>query len=137
MIKLPLSHVHEFGEEWYSDEENHWQSCTDSTCLETTEKEAHAWDDGVEQEDGSLQYTCSVCGKQTVTTEPMPEPTEPNPSVPDGATGNQTPNQEGGDTFPWQWAGIAAIALLVIGIVLLVIEFIRSRKVNSHGRFSK
>ena len=137
VVKLPLSHVHDFGATWYDDEQYHWQSCTDGTCLETTEKEAHAWDDGVELEDGSLQYTCSVCGKQTVTAEPMPEPTVPNPSVPDGSTGAQNGEQGGSGSFPWQWAGIAAIALLVIGIILLVIEFIRSRKVNSHGRFSK
>lgn len=136
-IKMPLNHVHDFGEVWYDDEEYHWQSCTDGACLETTEKEAHDWDDGVELDDGSLQYTCSVCGKQTVTAEPMPEPTVPSPSVPDGSAGEQNGEQEGSGSFPWQWAGIAAVVLLVIGIVLLVIEYIRSRKVNSHGRFSK
>ena len=137
VIMLPLNHVHEFGDEWYSDEENHWQSCTESACLETSETEAHEWVDGVELEDGSWQYTCSVCGKEIVLLEPIPKPTEPNTSVPDNAPGNQTTDKESGDTFPWQWAGIAAIVLLVAGIVLLVIEFIRSRKVNSHGRFSK
>ena len=136
-IKMPLNHVHDFGEVWYDDEEYHWQSCTDGACLETTEKKAHDWDDGVELDDGSLQYTCSVCGKQTVTAEPMPEPTVPSPSVPDGSAGEQNGEQEGSGSFPWQWAGIAAVVLLVIGIVLLVIEYIRSRKVNSHGRFSK
>ncbi len=134
VIKLPLSHVHEFGEVWYDDEEYHWQSCTDSACLETTEKQPHTWDEGVELDDGTLKYTCSVCDKELVTGEPMPEPTEPAPTVP---AGEQKPEQDGSGSFPWQWAGIAAVVLLVIGIVLLVIEFIRSRKVNSHGRFSK
>ena len=136
-IEPPLSHVHEFGEEWYSDEEHHWQSCTDSTCFETTEKQPHTWDEGVEQDDGTFQYTCTVCGELTVTSEPMPDPTEPSPSAPDSSSGNQEPGQGDSDSFPWQWAGIAAVILLVIGVVLLVIEFIRSRKVNSHGRFSK
>lgn len=136
-IEPPLSHVHEFGEEWYSDEEYHWQSCTDSTCFETTEKQPHTWDEGVEQDDGTFQYTCTVCGEQTVTSEPMPDPTVPSPSAPGSSSGNQDPGQEDFDSFPWQWAGIAAVILLVIGVVLLVIEFIRSRKVNSHGRFSK
>ena len=137
VIKLPLSHVHEFGEEWYSDEEHHWQSCTDSACLETTEKQAHTWDEGVELDDGTLQYTCTVCGVEKVTGEPMPGPTEPAPTVPSSPSANQDPEQKDSGSFPWQWAGIAALVLLVIGIVLLVIEFIRSRKVNSHGRFSK
>lgn len=137
VIKLPLSHVHEFGEEWYSDEEHHWQSCTDSACLETTEKQPHTWDEGVELDDGTLQYTCTVCGVEKVTGEPIPGPTEPAPTVPSSPSANQDPEQNDSGSFPWQWAGIAALVLLVIGIVLLVIEFIRSRKVNSHGRFSK
>lgn len=137
VIKLPLSHVHEFGEEWYSDEEHHWQSCTDSACLETTEKQPHTWDEGVELDDGTLQYTCTVCGVEKVTGEPIPGPTEPAPTVPSSPSANQDPEQKDSGSFPWQWAGIAALVLLVIGIVLLVIEFIRSRKVNSHGRFSK
>lgn len=137
VVKLPLSHVHEFGEEWYSDEEYHWQSCTDSACFETTQMQPHTWDDGVEQEDGTLQYTCTVCGKLTVTDEPIPNPTETSPSVPDSSSGSQDSEQDSSNSFPWQWAGIAAVILLVIGVVLLVIEFIRSRKVNSHGRFSK
>ena len=137
VMKLPLSHVHEFGETWYGDAENHWQSCTDAACLETTEKQPHTWDEGTEQADGTLQYTCTVCGEVKVNEEPIPGPTEPNPSVPDSSAGNQNPEHENSGKFPWQWAGIAAVVLLVIGIVLLVIEFIRSRKVNSHGRFSK
>ena len=137
IIKKELNHTHDFGSEWYSDEQNHWQSCTDGTCFETTHMEPHSWDEGVEQEDGSLQYTCQVCGKQTVTAEPMPQPTEPQPTVPEATTGNENSEQENSGKFPWQWAGIAAVVLLVIGIILLVIEFIRSRKVNTHGRFSK
>ena len=137
VIKLPLSHVHEFGEVWYDDEEYHWQSCTDSACFETTQMEPHAWDEGVELEDGSLQYVCTVCDKTIVTTTPIPEPTEPAPSNPGSVPGEQGSEDQHSGGFPWQWAGIAAVVLLVIGIVLLVIEFIRSRKVNSHGRFSK
>lgn len=133
-IKMPLSHEHSFGEAWYSDDASHWQSC--SECQESTELELHVWSDGVELENGKMQYTCSVCGHQVQTdgaapTEPTVPPTTQAPTT-------QTPaGSSNSGRFPWEWAGLAAIILLVIGILLLVIEFIRSRKTNMHGKFSK
>ena len=131
VIKRELSHEHSFGDTWYSDDVSHWQSC--SECQEATELEPHAWDDGVELEDGKIQFTCSVCRKQVVTdgAQPSTPPTTQAPTTP------KPTEPEGSGSFPWQWAGIAAIVLLVVGVVLLVIEFIRSRKSNMHGKFSK
>ena len=133
VIKMELSHVHNYGDTWYSDDESHWQSCVD--CPESTPIEPHEWDEGVELADGKMQYTCSVCEKQLVTDEPME--TQPS-TVPTTLPATQKPTEPSDSgRFPWQWAGIAAIVLLVIGVVLLVIEFIRSRKSNMHGKFSK
>ena len=131
VIKRELSHEHNFGDTWYSDDTSHWQSC--SECQEATEMEPHVWGEGEELGDGKMQYTCSVCVKQVVTDgdQPTTPPTTQTPPT-------QKPTEPAGsDRFPWQWAGIAAIVLLVVGIVLLVIEFIRSRKSNMHGKFSK
>lgn len=132
-IKMPLSHEHSFGEAWYSDDVNHWQSC--SECQESTELIPHEWDQGVDQEDGKILFTCTVCEHQVLTDGTVPtEPTTPSTQAPT----TQTPGgSSDSGRFPWEWAGIAAIILLVIGIVLLVIEFIRSRKTNMHGKFSK
>lgn len=131
IIKRELSHEHNFGDQWFSDDENHWQSC--SECYETTEMEPHQFDEGVELEDGKMQYTCSVCQKQVVTDGEQPS-TLPSTQTPPT---EKPVEPEGGARFPWQWAGIAAIVLLAVGVVLLVIEFIRSRKTNMHGKFSK
>ena len=96
--------------------------------------EAHDWDEGVELEDGSMQYTCAICAKQVISNGPMAtQPTQPSTQAP---TQKPTDAQNSGG-FPWIWAGIAALVLLLIGVALLVVEFIRSRKYNSHGRFSK
>ena len=134
IIKMQLSHVHDYGDVWYNDDESHWQSCVD--CTESTTMEPHDWDEGVELEDGKMEYTCAVCTKQIVTDGPMESQSNTVPSTQLPST--QKPTEPGGSgRFPWQWAGIAAIVLLVIGVVLLVIEFIRSRKTNRHGKFSK
>ena len=133
-IKMPLNHVHNYGDTWYSDDDNHWQSCGE--CTESTELEAHTWDEGKEQDDGSILYTCTVCAKELTLSEPMPSEPETTPTIPASSTPKPTAPAESGG-FPWQWAGIAAIVLMVVGIVLLVIEFIRSRKTNMHGKFSK
>lgn len=133
VIKMELSHVHNYGDTWYSDDESHWQSCVD--CPESTPIEPHEWDEGVELADGKMQYTCSVCEKQLVTDGPMETQPSTVPTTPPATQKPTEPSDSG--RFPWQWAGIAAIVLLVIGVVLLVIEFIRSRKSNMHGKFSK
>lgn len=140
VIKMELSHVHEFGETWYSDDENHWQSCNDERCPEVQSREPHTWDEGEELPEGGFLYTCSICAKQLTLAEPMP--TEPVTEPSTGATTQPVPTQkpaekEPKDAISWEWAGIAAIVLLIIGMVLLVIEFIRSRKTNMKGKFSK
>lgn len=133
VLKRELSHVHNYADTWYSDDESHWQSCTE--CAETTTVEAHTWDQGTDLEDGKVRFTCTVCAKELVAD--AIEETLPT-TVPTTPPATQKPTEPAkSDGFPWQWAGIAAIILLVIGVVLLVIEFIRSRKSNMHGRFSK
>jgi hypothetical protein len=138
VINMPLSHEHDFGGPWFSDENTHWQCCQSADCIETTPMESHQWDAGVTMDNADVQYTCTVCGKQTITAGEVP-PTAPSvpptqaPTVPQQGS-DQVNNKAG---FPWEVIGIAAIVLLVIGILLLLIEFIRSRKTNSHGKYSK
>ena len=134
VIKRELNHVHDFGDTWYGDDKSHWQSCAD--CTESTAMEPHEWDEGVEQADGKLLYTCTVCAKQVISDGPMETQPSTLPTTQPQATQKPT-EPSGSGRFPWQWAGIAAIVLLIIGVVLLVIEFIRSRKSNMHGKFSK
>lgn len=133
VLKMELSHVHEYGDTWYSDEECHWQSC--AGCIESTDAEDHIWDEGVELEDGNILYTCSVCAYELTSSEPMAS--EPETTPPTQAPTVPQPTEPGeSEGFPWQWAGIAAIVLFVVGIVLLMIEITRSRKANTHGKFS-
>ncbi len=135
-IKMPLGHTHNYGDAWYSDDDSHWQSCAD--CAETTPVEPHEWDEGEELEDGSIRYTCTVCAKEVTLSDPVasePETTPPTQTATPTAPKPTEPKDS--ERFPWQWAGIAAIVLMIVGIALLVIEVIRSRKSNMHGRFSK
>ena len=135
IIKRELSHTHDFGDNWYSDDKSHWQSCT--ACAESTTMEPHQWNEGVELENGKMQYTCAVCTKQIILDAPMETQPSTAPSTQTPTTAQKPTEPAGSGRFPWQWAGIAAIILLIIGVILLVIEFIRSRKSNMHGRFSK
>lgn len=140
IIKMELSHVHDFGEIWYGDDTNHWQSCSDIRCPEVQSMEPHTWDAGEEQAEGGFLYTCTICAKQVTLAEPLPtEPvTTPSSGTPSKPAAPQKPEEkEPKDAISWEWAGIAAIILLIIGVGLLVFEFIRSRKTNMHGKFSK
>lgn len=62
------AHSHTFSTEWSSDEECHWH---DATCGHNSksEKAEHEWDDGfvikvpTHTKDGTMEYTCLVCGR--------------------------------------------------------------------------
>ncbi len=139
-IAWPLSHEHTLSDKWESDDTQHWQNCTE--CGNAGEAQPHTWGEDVilqeatDTEKGSVKRTCTVCGKEV--TEDIP----PTGGADDGnETAPGDPGASDKDTgksrFPWEIAGIAAVLLLIVGIVLLVIEFIRSRKTNMHGKFSK
>jgi len=139
-IQWPLSHVHTYNEEWEHDAEGHWQTCTE--CQSHTETQAHTWDEGTvilqptETEEGTKKFLCTVCQEEKTEAVPVIVPTEPTePSEPKEPTEPSVPGESEG--FPWWIVGVAAGVLLVVGIVLLVIELIRSRKTNMHGKFSK
>lgn len=89
-----IGHTHEFKEVWVSDEENHWHVCE---CGEVQGKTAHTWNAGVvmkeatEAENGSRQYTCTVCGKTREEVIKATGGTGNNPSQ--GSTGGNPPQQ--------------------------------------------
>lgn len=140
VIEVSLSHVHNYGDAWYHDENQHWQTC--SECKKSNTHADHTWDEGVVEEEatsaapGSKKFTCSVCAAEK--TEEIPATTDPTqkPTESTGAT-NPVEQPTGSGRFPWQIAGIAAVVLMIAGVVLLVIEIVRSRKTNMHGKFSK
>lgn len=136
-IQWPLSHEHTYDEAWGHDEEGHWQICTD--CQAHSETQEHTWDEGTvileptETQEGTKQFLCTVC--QGSKTESIPMVTPTDPTEPSQPTVPGDPVED--DGFPWWILGASAGVLLVIGIVLLVIELIRSKKTNMHGKFSK
>lgn len=62
-----LGHTHVFGEEWVTDVMHHWKQCS---CGEKAEKDYHFWVNGVENDDGTVTFTCEDCGEKTITGEP-------------------------------------------------------------------
>lgn len=137
-IQWPLSHVHTFYEAWEHDEEGHWQSCKE--CQAHSEVQEHTWDEGTvtlqptETQEGTKEFLCTVC--QRSKTEPIPVVTAPtDPTEPSQPAEPVDPVED--DGFPWWIVGASAGVLLVVGIVLLVIELVRSKKTNMHGKFSK
>lgn len=72
MPKGESSHVHNGGETWVTDDNNHWHACTADGCLAEGgiyDKEAHDWNDMVQtkaptcSEAGAGTKECKVCHK--------------------------------------------------------------------------
>lgn len=157
-IKFPLSHKHTFGDKWQNDETNHWKACVE--CGEYEELIPHNWDEGTvitaptDTMQGSMLYRCKDCSFVRTVAIPMLGPQPTDPTDPTESTEQVDPTDSTDDPGPMQtlppdkqpvddgefpWWILVAIAgvLLLTGIVLFVVEFIRSRKHNMHGRFSK
>ena len=78
ILEAAGSHIHTMGGDWLSDENGHWYQCR---CLEMTESEPHAWDEGeINEEKGVVIYRCTVCGDFTAE---QYIPAETEPSVPE------------------------------------------------------
>ncbi|MGN0600757.1 MAG: cellulase family glycosylhydrolase [Oscillospiraceae bacterium] len=64
-IMILGAHEHQYGNEWKSDETNHWHECT---CGEKSDIAAHTKDSGTVTkqatltENGTISYKCTVCG---------------------------------------------------------------------------
>lgn len=102
-----LEHVHEGGESWRMDEENHWKECA---CGEITEQAAHSWDAGTINEDTTVTYVCTECQAERVEGEPAAE-----------------------DEFPWIIVLVlllVAAASAVVALVFLLRAAGKSRKVR-------
>lgn len=101
-------HVHEAGEEWLTDDTNHWKVCE---CGEKVEEAPHAWDEGTENEDTTVTYVCTDCGA---------EKTEGEPKVDSG--------------FPW-WIVIVALAVVAAGAGVALFFVLKDGK--GGGKYGK
>lgn len=97
-----LEHVHEGEGDWLTDEENHWKTCS---CGEETDVTPHNWDEGAEQEDTTVLYTCRDCG----VTRTEGEPKAPGIS-------------------PLVWLGAAMVALVAAAAVILFLLIPKLKK---------
>ena len=101
-------HVHLGEGTWLTDAENHWKTCA---CGEEAEKQPHSWDEGEQQEDSTILYTCENCGLTRTEGEP-----------------------ETGGINPLVWIGIAIAALLAAAGIILRLLIV---KVNKGGKYRK
>lgn len=92
-----LSHTHSFGENWVSDEANHWKECE---CGEKSEEANHAYGDwtitkeATETQEGARERSCEICGyKQTESIAKLLPAAPSSPEKPDDVI-NNTDNTE-------------------------------------------
>ncbi|MCD7754763.1 MAG: hypothetical protein LUJ09_00265 [Firmicutes bacterium] len=140
-VDTSLTHEHDFTlSDWIGDETGHYQQCE---CGEVSETQAHVWDEGTvtqeatEDADGVITYTCTVCGYEKTETYSLTaqdgteqtdqtDSTDPSGTVSQGSDAAGTAGSSGG--FPWQIVAVAAVVLFAVGVVLLVVEIVKSRK---------
>lgn len=93
---------HNYGDEYKTDDENHWKECA---CGNIIEKSAHnfgGWTitkDATETEKGSKERTCSVCGYKQIIEIPTIGSVE-EPTVPENPGESVTSNGQEDTTIP-------------------------------------
>ena len=95
-----IPHIHTYGEEWKSDETNHWHECT--ICGDKSDTAKHDLKDVIDKEatateTGLKHKECTVCGYKGVSEvisklDPTPTPTPPQPTPTPGKVVNTGDN---------------------------------------------
>ncbi len=103
-------HSHEPAKEWSHDENTHWHECE---CGMIFDEALHTWDQGQENGDGILTYTCAECRAEKTGDEA------------------QTESESG---FPWPLVlGVAAVVCAGAAAVVLI----SLTKKKKPGKFAK
>jgi len=82
LASCAVGHTHTYGDNWASDENNHWKVCAGTSCTEIGELAAHTFDDGAvtvaptATKAGVFTYTCTVCSykKEILLTDGVSDP---------------------------------------------------------------
>lgn len=106
-------HIHEPGEQWLTDEISHWRECE---CGEKLEAASHSWDDGTENEDGTVTYVCKEC---------LAEKTEGEP---------EAIAEEETTGIPWGLVLVVLVMALAGVVVALVLVLRSNKKPGKYGR---
>ena len=105
-----LSHTHEATADWQSDEDGHWKVCA---CGEKIEAAAHSWDEGRENEDGTVTYICEDCALTKMEGEPEEE-----------------------TSFPWMLVVMGVLIVVMLVCIVALIFVIRGDK-KQKGKFHR
>lgn len=135
VIEKAKEHQHVATGDWLSDENGHWHLCG---CGETMDQEAHAWNEGVKNEEKAVVvYTCTECGfSREEAVEPDTQPTDstdPTQAPTPGGKDDDNDDQSGG--MMWLLIVLCIVGVGLLGaIVFVVIGMVVSKKQN--GRFT-
>ena len=114
----PEEHVHVYSDAWTSNDVSHWHQCT---CGGHSDEAFHSYEWTVltqptDEQDGSQQGVCSVCGHETV--QPIPA----------GSQESEAPAPQKDNTV-WLFVGLALVAGAVIAAaVILILKVVRSEE---------
>lgn len=117
VLSIHEDHVHDFGQDWYTDLNSHWQTCA---CGESSEPEYHPWDTT-----NPALYVCPVCGASKAMPVQSTTPTDGNSNS--GAV-NQT--QDTNLLLSALIMGIALLLSLIGNVVLLLLLFKKKNRKN-------
>jgi len=112
-------HTHSGGDTWLNDSDKHWKTCE---CGEITDEAVHAWDDGIENEDSTVTYTCSDCN--AVKTQGTPAEATAEPVLPEEP-------QKGSSAM------LMVFFLVVAALLGAIIALILVLKPKKRGRFTR
>ncbi len=74
-----LTHTHTYSSSWSYDDTHHWNVCSGAGCGNVANEATHTMDAGTivvaatEDEEGTIQYTCTTCGYSTTESYDLPD----------------------------------------------------------------
>lgn len=127
-------HKHSGGDEWQTDDDKHWKVCE---CGEIIDEAIHVWDEGTENDDSTIIFTCKDCSlsrseeASTIETSVATASTEETSIA--SSTEPEIPENK-------QHSSILVFVIFVVIVIALVgaiVALVMVLKPKKRGRFTK
>lgn len=128
------SHICSYGDQWQSNDGNHWRECD---CGKTANMGAHQWDAGATvtqptaDKEGLMIYTCTVCQherRQYIPATGTPEEPTDYPSLPTVPVQQVVVENDSGPNWPAIILGILLVISLICNGILVFFVYRLSRR---------
>ncbi len=129
VLAVHESHVCEYVEDWFFDDEEHWHECIQ--CGGKADKDYHIWEiERVDDLKGEVLKSCAYCGatKKEAAPQQTEPTTQPNTTQPTTSAGGDTSGRDSKDVLVIVLGAVLALSLIGNGVLIYFVITLAPKK---------